>query len=186
MQQKYFIYLYYLMKIIIKKKRMEQVPCYYCEENPSLLQNIHSFNVFCYQCYCKKELFENLTSYSKINFILYNHLKDQTHENILIVLKKFYEFIFKTNLYKKVIMKHEFEHINWMKRTNNLPDVSKMIEKKGNQLYEEEINRNFLYQEDKINECLFTLCHVFMNYCYQMIPDSVHFESRSESSLIFY
>lgn len=177
------------MKIILdiqKKERMEQVPCYYCKEHPALLQNIHSFNVFCYQCFCKKEVFENLTSYSKINFILYNHLKDQTHEKILIVLKNFYEFLFKTNLYKKVIMKHEFEHRNWMKRTNNLPDVNKHVEKTANELYEEEINRNFLYQEDKVNECLFTLCHVFMNYCYQMTPDSVHFESRSESSLIFY
>ena len=143
--------------------------CKYCKKHgKSLLENNSTFEKFCLSCYDLNEVFHDLSSFSKIVIIL----KEETNVNedeLDELVENFYIFILRTNLWKKLDFQNENEKIILKEISEGIPKVSLQIEKYGNMLYENQIKNNFLINEDKTDQSLFTLCYIFKDYCYQQL-----------------
>lgn len=145
-------------------------PCKYCQKQGIiLLQNSLTLENFCLSCYHSNEVFHDLSSFSKIIVIL----KEETNINedeLDQLLENFYIFILRTNLWKKLDLQDEKEQIILKEiLQNGIPKVSPSIEIYGNLLYENQMKNNFLINEDKTDQSLFTLCYIFKDYCCQQL-----------------
>ena len=150
--------------------------CKYCKKKQQgkiVLQNSKTWENFCLSCYDLNEVFDDLSSFSKIVVILKEETKVNEYE-LDELLENFYIFILRTNLWKKLYFKDEKER-NLLKEIlkGGIPKVSPSIEEYGNRLYENQMKNNFFINEDKTHESLFTLCYIFKDYCCQEF--GVHF-----------
>ena len=138
--------------------------CFHCQKiNDWVILQNNNYNKFCYSCYKNEELFDKLTSFSKITAMMMEFANQEKIKNINGLLEEFYIFLFITDLYKKIEFRTEEEKQIVLKYTSNIKPISHDIQKKIKNLYDLEVLNDFLYHDNKTDETLFRVFNIFMD-----------------------